>query len=150
MNIFECAGLKFNEKARQQAGAKAEQWFTVIWKRPNEAYETHEGSDAFIDYEFHAGHIQLVGNIIRKHSWLVLNIPNDYDDGTYEIITIDEKLEGKEGVVLAGVLDQMIMDDWHGKVTFERKEKFMATFNAVSERGYEIQEASMVFNSYKK
>ncbi|MFJ4353460.1 hypothetical protein ACIPZ5_21525 [Pseudomonas sp. NPDC089428] len=150
MNIFECAGLKLNEEARQQAGAKEEQWFTVTWKRPNEAYETHEGADAFIDYEYNAGHIQLVGNIIRKHSWLVLNIPNNYDDGTHEIITFDEKLSGKEGVVLSGVLDQMIMNDWRGKLTFERKEKFTATFNAVSEGGYEIQEASMEFNSYKK
>ena len=148
MNILEYAGVKFNEEARQQARAKVEQCFSVTWKRPNEEYETHEGSDAFIDYEFNVGHIQLVGNIIRNHSWLVLNIPNDYDDGTYDIITFEQKLAGDEGVVLGGALDQIMMVDWNGKVEFARKEKFTATFFASNERGYEIKHASMEFNSY--
>lgn len=88
--------------------------------------------------------------MMPNDSRLVLNIPENYKDGTHDIITFWESWEGKEGVVLGATLDGGLLSDWRGQVKFERKEKFTATFSAVSDIGYEVKMASMEFNSYRK
>ncbi|PSS46190.1 hypothetical protein [Pseudomonas sp. BBP2017] len=143
MDKLEVYGLKPN-----RGNTQAEQIFQCKWRRPNEKFEEFTGHDTWIDYEFNEGHIQIVGQIIRGSNWVVVNIPETYADRTYDIITFDEGLAGKEGVVLATVLDSTMMSDYNGTVTFARDEKFTVKFSAKNLRGYEFENGYFQFNSY--
>ncbi|MFP3515222.1 hypothetical protein SB766_03335 [Pseudomonas sp. SIMBA_077] len=97
------------------------------WNRPNRPYEFFIGNNVRINYLEDT--TQIFATYIENIHWVVLNIPNTYTDGNYQIITSQESHDGKEGIVFAHVMGQEFFSGDHSSsMSIKRGENLKHTF----------------------
>lgn len=115
------------------------------WNRPNKPYDFFTGNNVRIEHLEDV--IQVFATYVDKVHWAVVNIPNTYADGQYQIITSQESIDGLEGIVLGHImLPDFFTTDHSGSISFKRGEKFTITFSGLNVQGYNILNGFIEFD----
>lgn len=122
-----------------KSGAKVENAIAKFdWNHPNKPYNFFTGNNVRIKYQEDT--IQIIATYVENSFWVVVNIPNTYADGQYQIITSQEADDGLVGIVLGHVMGQeLFTTDHSGSMSLKRNgDKFTITFSALHLEGYNL------------
>lgn len=115
------------------------------WNRPGKPYDFFTGKNVRIEYN--GDLIQVFATYVENKFWVVVNIPNTYPDGHYQIITIQESSNGVEGIVLGHVMtSEFFTSDHSGSISFNRNDKFTINFSGLNDQGYNLLNGFIEFD----